>query len=41
VVVAAADDQVSGCGLGAVGDPDGAAAVDQAEVDEVIADPGG
>ena len=25
----------------AVGDPDGAAAVDQAEVDEVVADPGG
>ena len=41
VVVAAADDQVPGGGLSAVGDLDGAAAVDQAEVDEVVADPGG
>ena len=41
VVVAAADDQVPGRGLGAVGDPDGPAIVDQAEMDQVVADPGG
>ena len=41
VVVAAADDQVPGRGLGALGDPDVAAVVDQAEVDQVVADPGG
>jgi hypothetical protein len=38
VVIATADDQVPGGGLGAVGDPDGPAAVDQAEVDQVAAD---
>ena len=41
VVVAAADDQVADRRLGAVGDPDGPAVVDQAEVDQVVADPGG
>ena len=41
VVVAAADDQVTDRGLGALGDPDGRAAIDQAEVDQVVADPGG
>ena len=41
VVVGPADDQAPGGGLGAVGDPDGAACVDEAEVDEVVADPGG
>jgi len=41
VVIAAADDQVPGRGLAAVGDPDGAACVDEAEVDQVVADPGG
>ena len=41
MVVAAADDQVPGRGLGAVGDPDRPAVVDQAEVDQVVADPGG
>ena len=41
VVVAAADDQVTGRGFGAFGDADRPAAVDQAEVDQVVADPGG
>ena len=41
VVVAAADDQIPGRGLGAFGDPDRSAVVDQAEVDQVVADPGG
>ena len=41
VVVGPADDQVPGGGFGAVGDPDGPASVDEAEVDQVVADPGG
>ena len=41
VIVGPADDQVPGGGLGAVGDPDRPASVDQAEVDQVVADPGG
>jgi hypothetical protein len=41
VVVGPADDQVPGGGLGAAGDPDRAACVDEAEVDQVVADPGG
>jgi hypothetical protein len=41
VVVAVADDEVPGGGLGAFGDPDGGAVVDEAEVDQVVADPGG
>ena len=41
VVVGPADDQVPGGGLGAVGDPDSPACVDEAEVDQVVADPGG
>ena len=41
VVVGPADDQVPGGGFGAIGDPDGAARVDEAEVDEIVADPGG
>ena len=41
VVVGPADDQVPGGGLGAVGDRDGTACADQAEVDQVVADPGG
>ena len=41
VVVGPADDQVPGGGFGAVGDPDGPAVVDQAEVDQVVADPPG
>ena len=41
VVVAAADEQVA-CGrFGAVGDPDAPRGVDQVEVDQVLADPGG
>jgi hypothetical protein len=38
VVVAGADDQVAGAGLGAVGDGDGGAGLDDAEGDEVVAD---
>ena len=41
MVVAAADDQVRGRRLSAVGNLDGPAIVDQAEVDQVIADLGG
>ncbi len=41
VVVGPADDHVADGGLGAVGDPDRPASVDEAEVDEVVADPGG
>ena len=41
VVVAAADDQIPGRGLGAFRDPDCPAVADQAEVDQVVADPGG
>jgi hypothetical protein len=41
VIVDPADDQVPGSGLGAVGDPDGAACVDEAEMDQVVADPPG
>ena len=41
VVVVAADDQVPDRRLGALGDPDRPAVVDQAEVDQVVADPGG
>jgi len=37
VVVGPADDQVPGRGLAAVGDPDSAAVVDEAEVDQVVA----
>ena len=39
VVVGPADDQVPGGGLGAIGDLDGQACVDEAEVDQVVADP--
>jgi len=39
VVVAAADDQVPGRRLGTRGDPHRRAAVDQPEVDQVVADP--
>ena len=39
VVVAAADDQVPGRGLGTFSDPHRPGRVDQAEVDEVVADP--
>ena len=38
VVVAGADDQVAGAGLGAVGDGDRGAGLDDAEGDEVVAD---
>jgi hypothetical protein len=41
VVVGPADDQVPGRGFDAVGDPDGPAVVDEAEVDQVVADAGG
>ena len=41
VVVGPADDQVPGRGFNAVGDPDGPAVVDEAEVDQVVADAGG
>jgi hypothetical protein len=41
VVVGPADDHVPGRGLGAAGDRDGLACVDEAEVDQVVADPGG
>ena len=41
VVVGPADDQVPGGGFAAVGDPDRPACVDEAEVDQVVADPGG
>ena len=41
VVVGPADDQVPGRGLAAVGDPDGTAVVYEAEVDQVVANPGG
>ena len=41
VVVAPADDQVPDRRFGALGDPDRPAAVDQAEVDQVVADPRG
>ena len=41
VVVAGADDQVPGAGLGAIGDADGWAAGDDAEDDEVVADAAG
>ena len=39
VVVAGADDQVTGAGPGAVGDGDRGAGLDDAEGDEVVADP--
>jgi hypothetical protein len=38
VVVAGADDQVAGTGLGAIGDADGGSVADDAEGDEVVAD---
>ena len=41
VVVAGADDQVAGAGLGAVGDGDGGAGLDDAQGDEVLADAAG
>src|ERR1035441_8858447 len=41
VVVAGADDQVAGAGPGAVGDGDGGAVLDEAEGDQVVADPAG
>jgi len=41
VVVASADDQVSGRRLSAFRDAHGPGGIDQAEVDQVVADPGG
>ncbi len=41
VVVASADDQITGAGLGAVGDTDGGPGRDDAESDELVADPAG
>ena len=41
VVVAGAEDQVAGAGLGAIGDADRGAVLDDAQDDELVADPAG